>query len=146
MPFPDRLVKFGADFKDSAEKLTQNAVSSSKKVARKLQVQNTIRQAEAKLNETYAALGKKYEELYGNRSDPDFAQYMADIADARAQIAAARAELNAIGSASVCPNCGKYMTESQNFCPYCGSKRPEESEAVVIDAEAEVIPPENDEN
>ena len=138
MELKDRLVKFGSDVRDSAERLTQNAVTSSKKVAEKVKIQNTIRHAEARLNETYIAIGKKYEELYGNRSDPDFSQYMADIADARAQIAAARAELNAFGSASMCPNCGKYMTESQNFCPYCGSKKPKEAEAVVIEAETEI--------
>ncbi len=117
-----RLMRFGSDVKDSAGKLTRSAVDSSRKMGEKVRVQNQIRKAEAKLKDTYLAIGQKYEELYGTKGDPEFSQYMADIADARAQIAASRAELASLDTASVCPSCNKYVMENQKFCPHCGTK------------------------
>lgn len=137
MEMKEKLIKFGTNVKDSAEKLTKNAFDGSKKMTEKIKIQNKIRHAEAQLNEIYIAIGKKYEELYGNKSDVEFVQYMADIADARAQIAAARAELGALESASVCENCGRYVMESQKFCPYCGTKQ-EKDDKVIIASEVKV--------
>ncbi len=138
MELKQQIIKFGSDFKNSAEKLTKTAVDSSRKLTEKVKIQNKIHQAEAKLNETYIAMGKKYEELYGNRADPAFSQYLADIADARAQIAAARAEMSAAASAAVCPKCGKYLTQNQKFCPYCGSKKQEDDAVIDISTESEI--------
>ncbi|MBR1528163.1 MAG: zinc-ribbon domain-containing protein [Oscillospiraceae bacterium] len=129
-----RLKRFGIDVKDSAGKLTKNAVDGSKKLTEKIRVQNNIRKAETQLKQTYAEMGQKYEELYGSRNDAEFAPYMTKLADLRAQIAAARAELSSLDSAVVCKNCGKYVLENQNFCPYCGTKiilsQPVEAEVV----------------
>ncbi|MBR0484601.1 MAG: zinc ribbon domain-containing protein [Oscillospiraceae bacterium] len=132
-----KLIQFGSEMKDSAGKLTRNAVDSSRKVTEKVRVQNNIRKAENKLKDAYIAIGQKYEKLYGNRSDPDFAPFMQEIADARAQIAAARAELSSMDTALFCPKCGKYVNENQNFCPYCGTKilKPEPVEAEVISSD-----------
>ncbi len=132
-----KLIHFGTNFKDSAGKVTKNAMDGSKKMAEKIRIQSNISKAEKNLTQTYVKIGQKYEELYGNRSDPDFSVYMMEIADIRAQIAAARAELASLDTAVLCKNCGKYVTENQNFCPNCGSK-------IMRDApvEAEVVPSE----
>lgn len=128
-----KLSAFGGNVRDSAGRLTKSAVDGSRKVTEKLRVQNRIRKAENKLKETYIAIGRKYEEVYGSKNDPDFIQYMADIADARAQIAAARTELSSLDKAFVCTKCGKFVTENQNFCPYCGTKI--FRNAPIVDAE-----------
>lgn len=137
--FKSKLKQFGTGMKDSAEKLTKSAMDGSKKVTEKVKVQATIRKAEARLNDTYLAIGKKYEEVYGSKHDPEFTKYMAEIADARAQIAAARAELSSLDSAMLCTKCGKYVTENQKFCPYCGTKliRNDIIEAEVISSDEE---------
>ncbi|MDE5753686.1 MAG: zinc ribbon domain-containing protein [Oscillospiraceae bacterium] len=137
MDLREKLTKFGADVKDSAEKLTKGAVDGSKKMAEKAKLQNTIRRAESKMNEIYIAMGKKCEEIYGGKNMPEFSGYMAEIADAKAQIAAAKAELGSLDTASICPNCKKYVTENQKFCPYCGTKLIESVDAVVVDAESQ---------
>ena len=132
-----KLAQLGTGVRDSAGKLTRNAVDSSRKLTEKVRVQTSIRKAEAKLKNAYLAVGRKYEELYGNRNDPDFSPYMQEIADARAQIAAARAELSSMDTASVCPKCGKYVMETQNFCPYCGTKifRSQPVEAEILSSD-----------
>jgi len=132
-----KLMQFGSDVKDSAGKLTKSAFDGSRKMTEKVRVQNNIRKAENRLKEIYMAIGQKYEELYGSRNDTEFAPYMQQIADIRAQIAAARAELSSLDTASVCPKCSKYVTETQKFCPYCGTKilRAEPVEAEVIDSD-----------
>ncbi len=134
-----RLVQFGTDMKDTAGKLTKNAVDSSRKVSERFQIQGRIRKAEARLDGIYRTIGKKYEELYGSKNDPEFGQFMAEIADARAQIASARAELSSLDSAAVCGKCGKFVTENQNFCPYCGTKiiRNSAVETEIISSETE---------
>ncbi|MDE7121311.1 MAG: zinc-ribbon domain-containing protein [Oscillospiraceae bacterium] len=137
MGLREELAKFGADVKDSAEKLTRGAVDGSKKMAEKAKLQNTIRRAESKMNEIYIAMGKKCEEIYGNKNMPEFSGYMTEIADAKAQIAAAKAELGSLDTASVCPNCKKYVMENQKFCPYCGTKLIEAVDAVVVDPDTE---------
>jgi len=135
-----RLKRLGIDVKDSAGKLTKNAVDGSKKLSEKMRVQSTIRKAESQLKQTYAEIGQKYEELYSNRNDEAFAPYMTKLADLRAQIASARAELSAIESASVCQTCGKHIMEGQKFCPHCGARiiRSEHVEAEVVTSDASV--------
>ncbi|MBD5143151.1 MAG: zinc ribbon domain-containing protein [Oscillospiraceae bacterium] len=135
--FRDKLAQFGSDARDKAEKLKRNAVDSSKKMAEKVKLQNTIRHAEAKLNEIYLAIGKKYEEIYGSKNAPEFVNFMVEIADVKAQIAAAKAELSNLDNASACPNCKKYVMEHQKFCPYCGTKLIESVDGVVIDSDSE---------
>lgn len=135
--FKDKITKLGSDVKDSAEKWTKGAVDGSKKMAEKVKLQNTIRRAEAKLDATYIAVGKKYEEIYGSKHMPEFSNFMAEIADARAQIAAARAELSNLDNASACPNCKKYVMENQKFCPYCGARLVEVVDGVVVDDDSE---------
>ncbi|MDE6004269.1 MAG: zinc ribbon domain-containing protein [Oscillospiraceae bacterium] len=133
----EKITKLGSDVKDSAGKLTKNAVDSSKKMAEKVKLQNTIRRTEAKLDETYCAIGKKYEEVYGSKSLPEFSNFLAEIADLKAQIAIAKADLSNLDNASACPNCKKYVTEHQKFCPYCGARLVEPVEAVVVDTDSE---------
>ena len=81
-----------------------------------------MHKAENQLQAAQLALGRRYEELYGNRNDPDLAQYIADIANARAQIAAAHAELTSLDQAFVCQKCHQFVTENQKFCPHCGTE------------------------
>ncbi|MDE6087383.1 MAG: zinc ribbon domain-containing protein, partial [Oscillospiraceae bacterium] len=85
----------------------------------------------------YIAMGKKCEEIYGSKNMPEFSGYMTEIADAKAQIAAAKAELGSLDTASVCPNCKKYVMENQKFCPYCGTKLIETVDAVCVDTDSQ---------
>ncbi len=139
MEMKETIMKIGGDIKNSAEKFAKGTIDTSKKMAEKAKIKRTISQAESSLNATYIEIGKKYEEMYGNKAEAEFAQMLAEIADARAQIAAARAELAAIDSASLCGNCGKYVQEGQKFCPHCGTKQEQEP---VVQEEAPVQPAE----
>ena len=134
-----KLNRFGTDVMDSAGKLTKNAVDGSKKMKEKIRIQTNIRKAEKSLQQTYIDIGQKYEELYGNRNDPDFSPYMAEIADFRAQIAAFHAELNSLSSAGFCGNCGNMVKENQKFCPSCGAKIKK-----TQPVDAEIISPEQE--
>ena len=94
---------------NSAEKLVKGAADSSKKMVERVKIKGEISKAESELNAAYLEIGKKYEELYGDRMEPDFADALAQVAKAKAAIAVSRAELASIDSASVCPNCGKQL-------------------------------------
>ncbi len=145
MEMKETILKIGGDIKNSAEKLAKGTIDTSKKMAEKAKIKRSISQAESTLNATYIEIGKKYEELYGNKGETEFAQMLAVIADARAQIAAARADLAAIDSAAICDNCGKYVQEGQKFCPHCGTKQAKEpapvpsSETVVVDPDGSEV-------
>lgn len=121
----DKLFKFGEDVKNSAGKLAKGAVDGTKKVAEKAKIKNTMSHAESKLNALYMEIGKKYEELYAEQGDANFAEQLAQIAEVREELAQARVELAALDSASICSCCGKYVLEGQRFCPCCGTKAPE---------------------
>lgn len=125
---PNRLNKLGDEVKTGAEKLAKDAIDGSKKVAEKIKLKGAISRAESRLNATYLEIGKKYEEIYGDKGDAEFAELLTQVAEARAQIAISRAELAAVDSATICENCGKYVQEGQRFCPYCGKKQYTESE------------------
>ncbi|MCR4647054.1 MAG: zinc ribbon domain-containing protein [Oscillospiraceae bacterium] len=120
---PSTLSKIGDDVLTGAESLAKGALDGSKKVAEYFRLKNTISQAESRLNAGYIELGKKFEELYGTKAAPEFAELLAQIADARAQIAISRAELIALDSAAICGQCGKYLQAGQRFCPNCGAKQ-----------------------
>ncbi|MCR5718509.1 MAG: zinc-ribbon domain-containing protein [Oscillospiraceae bacterium] len=108
---------------NSVEKLAKGAADTSKRMVERVKVKSEISKAESDLNAAYIELGKKYEELYGDRMDADFADVLARVAKAKAAIAVSRAELASIDSASVCPNCGKFVKEGDRFCPNCGTKQ-----------------------
>ncbi len=133
MEMKETIMKFGGDVKNSAEKIAKGAIDGSKKMAEKVKIKRTISEAESALNAAYIEIGKKYEEIYGNRGDAEFAQILAQVAKAKAQIAVARADLAAIDSAAICEGCGHYVQEGQRFCPHCGKKQ--EADPVVLRAE-----------
>lgn len=144
MEMKDRLMKFGDDVKSGAEKLAKGAIDGSKKVAEKVKIKNTISQAESRLNAVYLEIGKKYEELYAEKGEAEFAELLAQAVDAKAQIASAKAELAAVDSATICTGCGKYVQEGQRFCPHCGTKQavvemPAEPQEETPDETAEKI-------
>ncbi len=143
MEMKETIMKIGGDLKSSAEKLAKGTIDTSKKMAEKAKIKRAISQAESSLNAAYIEIGKKYEELYGNKGESEFAPLLAEIADARAKIAAARADLAAIDSAALCANCGKYVQEGQKFCPHCGTKQeteePVQEEAPIAPAETVVV-------
>ena len=150
MELKDKVTKFGGDVKNSAEKLVKGAMDGSKKMMERVRIKNEISKAESKINAAYIEIGKHYEDIYGNRGEPEFAELLAQIAEAKAAIAVARAELAAVDSASVCANCGKFVQEGHTFCPHCGFKqeKPEEAEVVeeapAEEAAAEEAPAEED--
>lgn len=124
----------------SAEKFAKDAADSSKKMVERVKIKGEISKAESELNAAYMEIGKKYDELYGDRMEPDFADALAQVAKAKAAIAVAKAELASMESASICPNCGKFVQEGQNFCPNCGQKQEKpEAPAEEKDAEVEVV-------
>jgi ribosomal protein L32 len=125
-----------SEFKSNAEKFVKGAVDGSKKMMERVRIKNEISKAESKLNAAYIEIGKKYEEIYGNRGEGEFAELLAQIAQSKASIAVSRAELAAVDSAAVCDNCGKYVQEGQRFCPHCGFKQEKPEEAEVVEAEA----------
>ena len=147
MEMKETIMKIGGDIKNSAEKFAKGTIDTSKKMAEKAKIKRAISQAESSLNAAYIEIGKKFEEIYGNKGEADFAQMLAEVADARAKIAAARAELAAIDSAALCDNCGKYVQEGQKFCPHCGTKQEtvqeaapvEPAETVVVDADGSEV-------
>ena len=118
----------------SAEKFAKGAVDSSKKMAERVKIKGEISKAESNINAAYIEIGKKYEELYGNRGEAEFAELLAQVAEGRAAIAVSRAELASMESASICSNCGKYVQAGQRFCPNCGAKQ-DEPEAENVEAE-----------
>ena len=136
MELKEKLTKLGGDVMNSAEKFAKGAVDGSKKMVERVKIKNDISKAESKINAAYIEIGKKYEEIYGNKGEADFAELLAQVADARASIAVSRAELAAVDSAAVCENCGKYVQEGQRFCPHCGFKQ---EKPEVEDVEAEVV-------
>lgn len=128
MEMKERLFKLGGDVKHTAGKLAKGAVDGSKKMAEKVRIKNAISHAESRLNAAYMEIGKKYEELHENDTESEFAELLGTAADAKAQIVELKTELAAVDSASICPNCGKYVQEGQRFCPACGTKQPEPPE------------------
>lgn len=135
MELKEKLTKLGGDVMNSAEKFAKGAVDGSKKMVERVKIKNDISKAESKINAAYIEIGKKYEDIYGNRGEAEFAELLAQVAEARAAIAVSRAELASMESASVCSNCGKYVQVGQRFCPNCGAKQDEPETAEVVETE-----------
>ncbi len=135
MELKEKLTKLGGDVMNSAEKFAKGAVDGSKKMVERVKIKNDISKAESKINAAYIEIGKKYEDIYGNRGEAEFAELLAQVAEARAAIAVSRAELASMESASVCSNCGKYVQVGQRFCPSCGAKQDEPETAEVVETE-----------
>lgn len=144
MEMKDKLFKLGGDVKQTAEKLAKGAVDGSKKVAEKVKLRSSISQAESRLNASYMELGKKFEELFAAMCEGELTDQLQEIADIKAQIADAKAELAALDSAYLCPACGGYVQEGQNFCPSCGAKQnvPVEEETPEEEETADTVPAE----
>lgn len=140
MELKEKLTKFGGDVMNSAEKFAKGAVDGSKKMVERVKIKNDISKAESKINAAYIEIGKKYEDIYGNRGEAEFAELLAQVAEARAAIAVSRAELASLESASVCANCGKYVQAGQRFCPNCGAvQEASETAEAAETVETEVV-------
>ncbi len=139
MEMKETILKFGGDVKNSASKFAKGAIDSSKKMAEKMKIKRSISQAESRINAAYMEIGKKYEELFADTPAEEFAEQLAEIAQARELIEVAKADLAAIDNSVICEGCGKHVQEDQKFCPFCGMKKPIPA---PVEPEAEEAPAE----
>ncbi len=139
MEMKETILKFGGDVKNSASKFAKGAIDGSKKMAEKVKIKRSISLQESRINAVYMEIGKKYEELFGAEPSEEFAEQLAEIAEARTVIEEARAELAAIDNSVICEGCGKHVQDDQKFCPFCGMKKPAPApvEVEVVEEAAE---------
>ena len=71
----------------------------------------------------------------GNDHNDEIAEIYAQCDDYGAEIDELKIKIAKLIGKTVCPKCGKEMTEKYGFCPFCGTELPQEEEAEDADSE-----------
>lgn len=81
---------------------------------------------EKKLEDCFEDAGMLYYDCVknGNDHNDEIAEIFAQCDDYGAQIDELKTKIAKLVGKSICPKCGKEMTEKYGFCPYCGTEIP----------------------
>lgn len=95
--------------------------SKGKDMNERSKLNRAIKAEETKINNLYQVIGQKIYET--NQTAPAGLEAQFDgIKKAMAEIERLKGELDAMASASTCPNCGAKISAGQSFCQGCGNK------------------------
>lgn len=150
MGFMDSVKELAGKVSTSVEKGAKSVSESSKKFSEKNKIKHEISQLEMGINQAYMAIGKAYFEKNKDMSDPEFADFFADIIQKTEKCDKLKENLNAMEDKLFCTGCGAVISKNQKFCDNCGAKVdiPETTSAdtEIVDVEAEDITEVNNDN
>ena len=113
---------YGKDFcEDTAENIKETVVTAMD--ATKLSYRINAQRSE--LNALYASLGRNFQaELVGKESgrlsEEEIARISARINAKEEILGDLEKQYRVVTGKVICPKCGKFITESSAFCPFCG--------------------------
>ncbi|MDE5917120.1 MAG: zinc ribbon domain-containing protein, partial [Oscillospiraceae bacterium] len=110
----------------------ENLSNKAKTLSETTSLNGIIKTEERKIASHYQILGQLYFEKYGNSPEPEFAESVAVINEAKAKIAETKEKLENLQNRNKCPNCKKEFKPGAGFCSACGSALPNSAPAVPI--------------
>lgn len=150
MGFMDSVKEIAGKVSTSVEKGAKSVSESSKKFSEKNKIKHEINQLEMGINQAYVAIGKAYFEKNKDKSDPEFADFIADIIQKTEKCNKLKENLNAMEDKLFCTECGAVISKNQKFCDNCGTKVdiPETTteDTDVVDVRSEDITEVNNDN
>ncbi len=125
MGFKDKIDMLGQKVGGAVSK----AQDSTKTFADKTKLKSKVRTEEDKINKTYASIGKKFVELYGDNASEEFAGFISEINESNKLIKSYNLQIAALEDALCCTSCGAQISKDSDFCSKCGAKQ----ETVIIE-------------
>ncbi len=107
---------------DDVGRMAREVADTSKKAAARARVRRMIRTCQDSLHMIYEEIGARY--YVENRCSPaqQYEGLFQQASDLIEQIDVLKSELAMLDNASICPECGAKLGDSQKFCPECGTK------------------------
>lgn len=94
----------------------------AKDAAEALRIQNEIKANEAKVEEHYIEIGKRYYESIADEPTEEYAYLVSSVKKLLERIADDQESLKALKGMGVCPECGAQIDGETAFCTSCGTK------------------------
>lgn len=117
-------------FKETIDQLGQKvggavakAQDSTKTFTEKTKLKAKINSENAKINEIYKSIGKKYFEIFAANPNEELAGFIAEINQSNEIIKSYNAQLAALEDVIYCTSCGVQLSKDSEFCSKCGAKQ-----------------------
>lgn len=106
----------------------KNILGKTKSISETIKIKSEILEERKNIEQKYLEIGKKYYELFGNKSCEELAPLCSAVFLSKANIKHLTKEINVLqkGDEIVdhthCTNCGAKLDKNFMFCPKCGKK------------------------
>ena len=120
----NKLKKGAIQVKDEAEKFTKDAVDKTKKVIDRTKYNYTVSEAEGRIKNILAELGRKLYEEYkdGAEFDEDISEKCEKIDEIQKDIDEIKQKIAETHNGKICSECGAIIDDDDTFCKKCGNK------------------------
>lgn len=112
---------FWNNFSQKASETTAKAVQKAKEMSDIARLNSMISEEEAKINNNYYQLGKRYVTMHPNDHEEGFAGMIDSIAEAEEKIKNYRQQIQDIKGVVRCSQCGAEVQSGVAFCSSCGA-------------------------
>lgn len=102
----------------------ENLSNKAKTLSETTSLNGIIKTEERKIASHYQILGQLYFEKYASSPEPEFAESVSVINEAKAKIAETKDKLDNLQNRYKCPNCKKEFKPGAGFCSSCGCALP----------------------
>ena len=102
----------------------ENLSNKAKTLSETTSLNGIIKTEERKIASHYQILGQLYFEKYGSSPEPEFAESVSVINEAKSKITETKEKLENLQNRYKCPNCKKDFKPGAGFCSACGCALP----------------------
>lgn len=93
-------------------------------ISKKNKLNSQISEKEREINKLFAQIGQQYYALHKENAEPELAAMVKAVDEAKKVILRNQERLDFANGVTQCPNCGKKVELSAQFCNGCGSRVP----------------------
>ncbi len=112
-----RLSQLGEDTKNSVHKLSES-----------VQMNSRLSEANRKLQDQYAAIGKLVLDRFEEDVPEELEEAFTAVRQAKETVEELEKQIRRRKGVTICPECGRQVAVGEKFCGQCGAKLPEEPE------------------
>ncbi len=138
----DKIKEQAIKLKGEATKVTKHMVGKTNDVISKTKLSIAISEAESKIKDLHAAMGKKLYDEYTKKGETDekYLEACEKIDLLVAEVCELKEKLSQMKDTKLC-DCGEYSKKDSMYCAKCGKKFDDEENVADTDEDMVIIAP-----
>lgn len=137
-----RTMAFFNDLGKKVSQMGQITIQKTKDYADIAKINSGISDEEKRIENLYKQIGKQYVETHKTDFEPEYAEMIGQLEEARVRIEELKNQIQSIKGVVRCPNCGAEVVNNSLFCSSCGTKieyKQEENKEEATEPQAETV-------